>query len=73
MSKARTIDTMSSRAALATIRLASSRVMIRPTTIVGLDTARVITSLAATSCPSGSSMVASSLWKRQYEPMCSDT
>ena len=70
--RARTIDTMSA-APLSTMWLAWSRVMIRPTTIVGLDTARVITSLAATSCPRGSSMVASSLWKRQYEPMWSDT
>ena len=69
---ARTIETMSA-VPLATMWLAWSSVMMRPTTMVGLLTARVITSLAASSWPNGSSMVDSSLWKRQYEPMWSDT
>ena len=69
---ARTIETMSA-APLATRCSAWSSVIIRPTTIVGLPTTRVMTSLAAISLPRGSSIGDRSLWKRQYEPMWSDT
>ena len=69
---ARTIDTRSA-APLATMCSAWSSVMIRPTTMVGFVMTRVMISLAGISLPSGSSMGESSLWKRQYEPMCSET
>jgi hypothetical protein len=58
--RARTIDTMSARPS-ATMRSASSNVMIRPTTIVGLVSPAVIGAFDVISLANGSSIGARSL------------